>query len=193
MARRIYLSTVAMLALAVIYQALTIGYGTAAEIIYQSRQSSLATALPADQHLTVIYEREMGDASDLLHLKIDTTYHAIGKGAYHHEFICRNQYSLRAFDGKYHSMDDVVAACFVADDRDWQMLDKQKLSIVGYECLGATTSIDGTTYHVWYTEALPYLHAGARTTDGYQKLILEAGDKAGGYRLRAKYIEQQIG
>lgn len=193
MARRIYLSTVAMLALAVIYQALTIGYGTAVEIIYQSQQSSLTTALPVDQHLTVIYEREMGDARDLLHLKIDTTYHAIGKGAYHHELICRNQYSLRAFDGKYHSMDDVVEACFVTDDRDWQMLGKQKCNIVGYECHSATTSIGDVPYHVWYTEALPYLHAGARSADGLERLILEAGDKDGGYRLRAKYIEQQIG
>lgn len=193
MVRRIHLTAVAMLALAVIYQALTIGYGTADEIIYQSQQSSLASALPADQHLTVIYEREIDNVSDLLHLKIDTTYHAIGKGAYRHELICHNQYSLRAFDGEYHSMDDVVEACFVVDDRDWQMLGTQKRNIAGYECHGATTTIGDVPYHVWYTEALPYLHAGARSADGLERLILEAGDKDGGYRLRAKYIEQQIG
>ena len=193
MARRIYLIAVAMLALTIIYQALTVGYGAADEIIYQSQQSSLASALPADQHLTVIYEREIANFSDLLHLKIDTTYHTIGKGAYHHELICHNRYSLRAFNGEYHSMDDAVAACFVTDDRDWQMLGTQKRNIAGYECHSAKTTIGNTPYHVWYTEALPYLHAGARSADGLERLILEAGDKDGGYRLRAKYIEQQIG
>ena len=184
---------VAAIALIAIYQALNIGYGSADEIIYQSQQAALASATPAEQHLPVVYEREIGNKIDLLHLKIDTTYHATGKGNYRHEWICHHKCSLRSFDGEYYAMDDVVATCFVMDNREWHMLDNSTRRIVDYECRGATTTIDGTPYRVWYTEALPYLHAGARTTDGYQRLILEVGDKAGGYRLRAKYIEQQIG
>ena len=193
MARRIYLTIVAGIALIAIYQALNIGYGDASEIIYQSQQAAHASATPSDQHLTVIYEREMCGKSDLLHLKIDTTYHAVGKGAYRHELICHHKCSLSAFDGKYHPMDNVVAACFVMDNREWLMPSEHTRRIMDYECQCAITTIDGMPYSVWYTEALPYLRAGARTSDGYQRLILEAGDKSGEYMLRAKYIEQQIG
>ena len=193
MARRIYIAVVAAFAIVAIYQALTIGYGDAGEIIYQSQQAAHFSATPADQQLIVVYEREIGNKSDLLHLKIDTTYHAIGKGAYQHELICHHKCSLRAFDGNYHPMDDVVAACFVMGNREWQMQGEHTRRIVDYECQSATTTIDGTPYRVWYTEALPHLHAGARATDDYQRLILEAGDKSGKYMLRAKYIEQQIG
>ena len=74
MARRTYLILAAVAAVAIIYQVFTLGYGRADEIAYHS-QTQQAT-LPADERLTVIYEREIEGKTSLLHLQVDTTYHA---------------------------------------------------------------------------------------------------------------------
>lgn len=191
MARRTYLILATIVALAVIYQVFTLGYGCADEIAYQSHTSQATT--PAAERLTVIYEREIEGKADLLHLQVDTTYHARGKGGYQHEIVGLNRYSLRSFDGEYTDMSDAVAACFVMDGREWEPTHEHEREIMGYACECLQVTLDDIPYRVWHTDALPHYHASARVEDGMHRLILEAGDARGSYSLRAKYIGQQIG
>lgn len=191
MARRTYLILAAVAAVAIIYQVFTLGYGRADEIAYHS-QTQQAT-LPADERLTVIYEREIEGNADLLHLQVDTTYHARGKGGYQHEIVGKSSYSLRSFDGEYTDMSDAVAACFVMDGREWEPTHELRRQIAGYDCECVQIALDREPYRVWYTDALPHFDASARVVDGYRRLILAVGDAKGNYSLRAKYIGQQIG
>ncbi len=191
MARRRHFILVAVMALAVIYQLFTLGYGCADEIAYYSRPAQ--ATLPADERLTVIYERKVEGKADLLHLRVDTTYHARGKGGYQHEIVGKSRYSLRSFDGEYTDMSDAVAACFVMDGREWKPTQEHGREIMGYACECVHVTLNDIHYRVWYTDALPHYHSSARVDDGMHHLILEAGDARGGYSLRAKYIGQQIG
>ena len=188
MIKRLYTILVAALLLVAVYHAFNIGYGSYNEIEYATTQIVANQESYANERLSVIYERKINECSDFLHLQVDTTYRQIGKGAYKHEILCDRSFSLRSFDGEYHNISN-GAACFVdVEDKDWNNTGARR-SIMDYDCQRATALINGKPYEAWYTEALPYLHAGARSADGLERLILEAGDKDGGYRLRAKYIE----
>lgn len=193
MARRIYLTAAALAALVIIYQAVTVGYGQADQIAYHAQQSAQASALPSDERLTVVYERMIGSDADLLHLRIDTTYHARGKGVYQHEIVGKRHYSLRSFDGAYTDMSDAAAACFVMDGREWEAAQEHGRRIMDYDCKCMQVTLDGVPYRTWYAEALPHLHPEARAVDGYRRLILEVRDAEGNYSLQAKYIEHKIG
>ena len=193
MGKRLYIAIIAIIAIVAIYQTFNIGYGCADKVIYQSEQTQRNSPTPAPESLTVIYERQMGNSSDLLHLRIDTTYHQIGKGAYKHELRAKREYSLHSFDGTYTDMNDVATLCFVEGSREWQTEKKQQHNVAGYKCQGATLTIGNRRYQAWYTDALPHLHQGAQSSDGQSGLILEAHSADMRYTLRAKYIGQRIG
>ncbi len=193
MGKRLYIAIIAIIAIVAIYQTFNIGYGCADKVIYQSEQTKRNSPTPAPESLTVIYERQMGNSSDLLHLRIDTTYHQIGKGAYKHELRAKREYSLHSFDGTYTDMNDVATLCFVEGSREWQTEKKQQHNVAGYNCQGATLTIGNRRYQAWYTDALPHLHQGAQSSDGQSGLILEAQSADMRYTLRAKYIGQKIG
>lgn len=193
MGKRLYIAIIAIIAIVAIYQTFNIGYGCADKVIYQSEQTQRNSPTPAPERLTVIYERQMGNSSDLLHLRIDTTYHQIGKGAYKHEIRAKREYSLHSFDGTYTDMNDVATLCFVEGSREWQTEKKQQHNVAGYNCQGATLTIGNRRYQAWYTDALPHLHQGAQSSDGQLGLILEAQSADMRYTLRAKYIGQRIG
>lgn len=193
MGKRLYIAIIAFIAIVAIYQTFNIGYGCADKVIYQSEQTLRNSPTPAPESLTVIYERQMGHSSDLLHLRIDTTYHQIGKGAYKHELRAKREYSLHSFDGTYTDMNDVATLCFVEGSREWQIEKKQQHNVAGYNCQGATLSIGEMRYQAWYSDALPHLHQGAQSSDGQSGLILEAQSADMRYTLRAKYIGQRIG
>lgn len=193
MGKRLYIAIIAIIAIVAIYQTFNIGYGCADKVIYQSEQTQRNSPTPAPESLTVIYERQMGNSSDLLHLRIDTTYHQIGKGAYKHELRAKREYSLHSFDGTYTDMNDVATLCFVEGSREWQTEKKQQHNVAGYNCQGATLTIGNRRYQAWYTDALPHLHQGAQSSDGQSGLILEAQSADMRYTLRAKYIGQRIG
>ena len=193
MGKRLYIAIIAIIAIVAIYQTFNIGYGCADKVIYQSEQTQRNSPTPAPERLTVIYERQMGNSSDLLHLRIDTTYHQIGKGAYKHELRAERAYSLRSFDGTYTDMNDAVAFCFVEGGREWQTEKMQQHNVAGYNCQGATLTIGEMRYQAWYSDSLPHLHQGAQSSDGRSGLILEAQSADMRYSLRAKYIGQRIG
>ena len=193
MVKRRYIAIIASIAIVAIYQTFSTGYGCADEIIYLSEQTLCNSPTPAPESLTVIYERQTGQNSDLLHLRIDTTYHQIGKGAYKHELRAEREYSLRSFDGTYTDMSDVATLCFVEGSREWQTENKQQHNVAGYNCLSATLTIGGIRYQAWYSIDLPHLHRGAQISDGRSGLILEAQSADMRYTLRAKYIGQRIG
>ena len=52
--------------------------------------------------LDVIYERNNHGESDFLHLQVDTTYIAHGKGAFAAKSACKRTLAMRRFDGSYH-------------------------------------------------------------------------------------------
>ena len=192
--KRLYTAAIACIVFVAIYQTFSTGYGCADEITYHSEQALRNTPTPPDEQMTIIYTREMGCRSDMLHLRVDTTYHQIGKGAYKHELRAEREYSLQSFDGTYTDMSDVAVACFVEGGREWHTEDRAAThNVAGYACHGATTTIDGAAYRAWYSEALPHLHPSARTTDEYRGVILELQSADARYTLRATYIEQRIG
>ena len=193
MGKRIYITIIAFVTFAAIYQTFNTGYGCADEIIYLSEQTLRNSPTPAPESLTVIYERQTGQNSDLLHLRIDTTYHQIGKGAYKHELRAEREYSLRSFDGTYTDMSDVATLCFVEGGREWQTENKQQHNVASYNCLSATLRVGNMRYQAWYSTDLPHLHRGAEISDGRSGLILEAQSADMRYTLRAKYIGQRIG
>ncbi len=191
MTKRIYpILTLAAIIVA-IYQIFTLGYGGSAEIEYSTRQTIEKHTNHATEHLSVIYERKIGNKTDFIHLQVDTTYHAIGKGRYQHEVICNRKYSLRSFDDQYHGMNNAIAACFAESD-EWDIKDVYS-RIMDYKCRQATKLIDGEKYEAWYTTALPHQRPQSRAMDKNRGLILKAYNASGNYSLTARYIEQQIG
>lgn len=191
MSRRTYTILLAAIIFMAIYQVFTLGYGSAREIECKAKQNAAEYKAYAEEHLAVVYERRMGNNTDLLHLRIDTTYREIGKGAYKHEVICDRSYSLRSFDGDYADMSDAVAACFISG-KEWQK-ENSSVSIMEYDCQRATTKIGNQSYEAWYTTALPHTRYTSRVIDQNRGLILEARSKSGDYALRVKHIEERIG
>jgi hypothetical protein len=176
-----------------VYHIFTVSYGRYNEIVYATTQTVASHDSYADEHLSVIYERKIDECSDFLHLKVDTTYRQIGKGAFRYELLCDRSFSLRSFDGEYHNISNVAEACFVdMDDRDWNNTGARR-RITGYDCQRATALINNKAYEAWYTEALPHRHPKSKVSDTYRGLVLEMRNAEGSYSLRAKYIGQQIG
>ena len=165
MNRRTYLILAISAIVIAIYQIFTLGYGDSGRILYNTSQAIAEHTDYAEEHLSIIYERKIGDETDFIHLKVDTTYHEIGKGAYKYEILCNRKYSLRSFSDKYHKMDHAIA----------------------------TRLVDGESYEAWYTDALPHQRPNSRAMDEYRGVILEARDADGKYSLRVKYIGEQIG
>ena len=193
MIRRRYTLTTISLILVAVYHIFTVSYGRYNEIVYATTQTVASHDSYADEHLSVIYERKIDECSDFLHLQVDTTYRQIGKGAYKHEILCDRSFTLRSFDGEYHNISNVVAACFVdVEDKDWNNTGARR-RIIGYDCQRATALIEGKPYEAWYTEALPHRHPKSKVSDTYRGLVLEMRNAEGSYSLKAKYIGQQIG
>ena len=193
MIKRLYTFLAAALLFIAVYQVFNIGYGSYNEIEYATAQTFANQESYDDEHLSVIYERKIDENSDFLHLQVDTTYRPIGKGAYKHEILCDRSFSLRSFDGEYHNISNVVAACFVeVNDKDWNDTGARR-RIMEYNCQRATALVNDKPYEAWYTEALPHRHPKSKVRDAYRGLVLEMRDAEGSYSLIAKYIGQQIG
>lgn len=193
MIKRLYTILAAVLLLVAVYQVFNIGYGCYNEIEYATAQTVANQESYDDEHLSVIYERKIDENSDFLHLQVDTTYRQIGKGAYKHEILCDRSFTLRSFDGEYHNISNVVAACFVDEnDKDWNDTVARR-RIMEYNCQRATALVNDKPYEAWYTEALPHRHPKSKARDAYRGLVLEMRDAEGSYSLIAKYIGQQIG
>ena len=128
--------------------------------------------------LDVIYERNNHGESDFLHLQVDTTYIAHGKGASYHPAGIRPE-DIFVTDG--------TALAVWHDTGDTRR-------IMGYDCRCAEASFNGRTWQVWYTDRLPYHVEGINTTDGLEGLILEVCDLSdGSYSLKARLRAQKIG
>ena len=182
------------IAVAVVGFLLSAGYGAGHSAICQQEHLAEQAKHYPTSHVDVIYERTLSGKQDFLHLEIDTTYHKIGKGNYTREVLCNREFSLREFDGSYCDCSDVVAQCFVEGNasRKWES-DESTKSIAGNKCYRVVTASEDKNWEAWYTTSLPHIAEGARATDHYAGLILEARDTEGAYELKAKYITQYIG
>ena len=176
------------------YIALSTGYGVGHSAISQQEHIAQQAKQYLPSQLDVIYERLSDNKQDFLHLKIDTTYHKIGKGSYTREVLCHREFSLREFDGSYNDCSDAAAHCFVKGDkaREWQS-GKATKSIAGNNCYRVVTTFADKSWEAWYTTSLPHLAEGAKAKDHFEGLILEVRDAKGEYELKAKYITQYIG
>ena len=193
MIKRLYTILATSLLLVSVYHVFNIGYGSYNEIEYAADKTVKSHESYTDEHLSVIYERKIDECRDFLHLKVDTTYRQIGKGAFRYELLCDRSFSLRSFDGEYNNISNVAEACFVdVEDKDWNNTGSRR-RITGYDCQRATALIDNKAYEAWYTEALPHRHPKSKVSDTYRGLVLEMRNAEGSYSLRAKYIGQQIG
>lgn len=174
--------------------ALMAGYGVGHASISQQEYIAQQAKQYLPSQLDVIYERLSDNKQDFLHLKIDTTYHKIGKGSYTREVLCHREFLLREFDGSYNDCSDAVAHCFVEGDkaREWRSGEATK-SIVGNNCYRVVTTFADKSWEAWYTTSLPHLAEGAKAKDLFEGLILEVRDAEGEYELKAKYITQYIG
>lgn len=173
---------------------LSTGYGVGHAAISHQKMVAQQAKQYLPSQVDVIYERLSDNKQDFLHLKIDTTYHKIGKGNYTREVLCNREFSLREFDGSYNDCSDAVAHCFVEGDatRKWQSGEATK-SIAGNNCYRAVTTFADKNWEAWYTTTLPHLAEGAKAKDLFEGLILEVRDAEGEYELKAKYITQYIG
>ncbi len=173
---------------------LSTGYGVGHAAISHQKMVAQQVKQYLPSQVDVIYERLSDNKQDFLHLKIDTTYHKIGKGNYTREVLCNREFSLREFDGSYNDCSDAVAHCFVEGDatRKWQSGEATK-SIAGNNCYRVVTTFAGKNWEAWYTTTLPHLAEGAKAKDLFEGLILEVRDAEGEYELKAKYITQYIG
>lgn len=146
--------------------------------------------------LDVIYERNNHGVSDFLHLQVDTTYIAHGKGAFAAKSACKRTLAMRRFDGSYHPAGIRSEDIFVTDGTAlavWHDTGDTR-RIMGYDCRCAEASFNGRTWQAWYTDRLPYHVEGINTTDGLEGLILEVCDLSdGSYSLKARLIAQKIG
>ena len=176
------------------YIALSAGYGAGHAAISQQKLTAQQAKQYQPSQLDVIYERLSDNKQDFLHLKIDTTYHKIGKGNYTHEVLCSREFSLREVDGSYNDCSDAIAHCFVEGDADrkWQSGEATK-SIAGNNCYRVVTTFADKSWEAWYTTSLPHLAEDAKAKDHFEGLILEVRDANGEYELKAKYITQYIG
>lgn len=178
----------------IIALAISAGYGAGHSAMSQQAWLAKHQVKYQPSQVDVIYERSLSGKQDFLHLQIDTTYHAIGKGNYTHKMMCRRDYSLRAFDGEYHDCSDVVAKCFTEGENtlQWHKV-KTSRPIVGYDCQMALVKSGEHIWQAWYTDQLPHICNEATATDDLKGLILELSDKENRYHLKAKYITQYIG
>ncbi|MBR4854792.1 MAG: hypothetical protein IKU88_08705 [Alistipes sp.] len=194
MAAKVALIGVVCAVISIAYIALSAGYGVGHIAISQQELAALQAKQYQPSQVDVIYERLSDNKQDFLHLKIDTTYHRIGKGNYTREVLCNREYSFREFDGSYNDCLNAVAHCFVEGDaeRKWQSGDATK-KIAGNNCYRAVTTFTDKSWEAWYTTSLPHLAEGAKAKDLFEGLILEARDAEGEYELKAKYITQYIG
>ena len=191
--KRFFVICLLAIALAVTH-IFTIGYGFGYDAISIARQQYNEAKQYKPSYLAVIYERKCEQRSDFLHLEIDTTYHEIGRKAFHYEVICNRDIKVRAFDGSYIDCSEVAERCFVYADNglEWKRLNSQR-RIIDQNCNEARVKIDGEEYSVWYTTALPHCEDGAKPRKHYEGLILEASNESGTYSLKAKHIRQHLG
>lgn len=194
--KKLFLATSAIAIMLAVGHIFTIGYGFGYDAISRAeiavKQATQDGYQPS--YLAVIYERNIGQRNDFLHLEIDTTYRAIGRHAFQYKMICDREITLRAYDGAYIDCSDMAASCFVFADnnRKWQLAGEQK-QIIDQKCKSATTDIDGEEYKAYYTLALPHCAVGAQASQLYEGLILEAYDTDGSYALKAIHIAQHLG
>lgn len=144
--------------------------------------------MPAQTHLSIIYERTQCDKSDFLHLKIDTTYHKRGKNSYLHEVVCNHNISLRAFDKEYSPLTVSADRCFVADGEFLPTKHSSRRLIASHLCHSAIINNNGRNWAVWYSEALPYCHSNTKIKDKYRGVVLAAYNNDKSYALEARHI-----
>ncbi len=74
------------------------------------------------------------------------------------------------------------------EDRDWIIVEDSTKTILGYECIKATTNYHGRQWSVWFTPEIP-MSAGPWKLLGLPGLILEAVDSTGQHHFSATGIE----
>ena len=167
-----------------------IGYGEGH--IAMHRNAHTAKNPPSPTRLSVIYERSYLGKCDFLHLKVDTTYHARGKNSYCYEVTCKHTVSLRSFDSEYTTLDITADNVFIKDITNKQLNANELIQILGYPCHNAIIASNNISWEVWYSDALPHVQAGARTTDGLAGLILEVRNIEKQFTLKAVNISRTI-
>lgn len=173
----------------------TVGYGVG----FESRGRAMIALEQAQQaqkyaptHLTIDYLRQMRGEEDILRLEIDTTYRAIGKGAFSYEMICDRKFALQSASGEHFTADEAKRCFIEGAERRWTKIDRYK-SINGYNCWAAATSDGGQQWQAWYTTELPHCSDGAKVTDGLRGLILAIRSGDGSYSLRVATIDTKRG
>lgn len=169
-----------------------IGYGDGHTAIQKQKNISRYTSQPKPSQLFITYERCYQNNTDFLQLKIDTTYHKIGKSGYVYELICNRELTI----SQPKSLRDIpsyeATECFITGgSRKWY-INNIKRDILGHQCQYAGAIDGNSTWESWYCDALPYVDAKARTTDGLSGLILEARNIEKQYTLKAINISKTI-
>ena len=73
-------------------------------------------------------------------------------------------------------------------DFDWQVVEDSTKTILGYECIMATTDYHGRMWTVWFTPEIP-LQDGAWKFCGLPGLVMEATETTGQHNFSATGIE----
>lgn len=95
-------------------------------------------------------------------------------------------------DNKYYYYDNSGVEKYFYEEAppewNWEITDSAK-TILGYECISATTVFNGRRWTAWFSPEIPS-NTGPWKLDGLSGLILEAESEGGQYRFIATGIQQ---
>ena len=100
-------------------------------------------------------------------------------------YVVRKEEKFHVWDMVYHEYRKYAEP---VEERDWAILDDSTKTVLGYECMMATTEYHGRKWTAWFTPEVP-MNAGPWKLLGLPGLILEAIDSTGQHHFSANGLQ----
>ena len=100
-------------------------------------------------------------------------------------YVVRKEEKFHVWDMVYHEYRKYAEP---VEERDWAILDDSTKTVLGYECMMATTEYHGRKWTAWFTPEIP-MNAGPWKLLGLPGLILEAIDSTGQHHFSANGLQ----
>lgn len=100
-------------------------------------------------------------------------------------YVIRKEEKFHVWDMVYHEYRKYAEPI---EERNWAILDDSTKTVLGYECMMATTEYHGRKWTAWFTPEVP-MNAGPWKLLGLPGLILEAIDSTGQHHFSANGLQ----
>lgn len=100
-------------------------------------------------------------------------------------YVVRKEEKFHVWDMVYHEYRKYAEPI---EERNWAILDDSTKTVLGYECMMATTEYHGRKWTAWFTPEVP-MNAGPWKLLGLPGLILEAIDSTGQHHFSANGLQ----